>query len=392
MIIAIGSAAGLACGSDSGIGQTADWTVRDSAGVTLVSNHSDAISNGCVTVAQDPEITIPSGAASPPLYRVRGGVVLDDGRIAVLNAGSSELRFYGPNGWYQHAVGGKGRGPGEFLDPRWLGQGDNDTLFVWDSRLNRLSMFDGEGDLLGSHQVRATAWRDVPGVFGGRFADGSFYVSPAALAFFDGTPGIVRLPEAHGRYDLETRQAEVLFEGRGNETVSSKERIYILPFGKEEMAVAHGDALVIGDNGTSTLRYYDLRGQLRRVVDWVFDPIPITARDQRAWRQHFDETVPAHVRRPDETTRFADDRPRFSSIQSDLIGWLWVRWYYGGWEPQGHWLVFDEDGVLRCSVDPPPVRRFRPLQIRETHILGVQRNEVGEETVVLYSLARDIRR
>ena len=53
-------------------------------------------------------------------------------------------------------------------------------------------------------------------------------------------------------------------------------------------------------------------------------------------------------------------------------------------------MVFDRGGVLRCSVDPPPARRFRPLQIGEAHMLGVQRNEDGEETVVLHTLYRNM--
>ena len=377
-----------ACGSDSEMSQTADWTVRDSAGVTLVSNHTDGLSRGCVTVSPDPETTIPSSAASPPLYRVQGGVLLDDGRIVVLNAGNKELLFFGADGRFQRGVGRSGRGPGEFVDPRWLGQGDNDTLFVWDGGLMRLSTFDGAGELLALHQVRVG---DVEGkliAIRGRFDDGSFFFSPGPLVFFDGTAGILRFPETYGRYNLETRQAEHLVEGAGSETVAGSDvPVYELPFGKMDVAIANGDAVVIGDNGTSILRYYDLAGQLRRVVEWVSLPITIKDRDKTAYHRYRARLGPRWRLPP--TARFADERPRFSSIQSDLMGWLWVRSYTAGWESSGHWLVFDEEGVLRCSVDPP-ARRFRPLQISETHILGVQRNEDGEETVVLHSLVRNM--
>ncbi len=379
-----------ACGSDSKISQTADWTVRDSAGVTLVSNHTDGLTRGCVTFSQDPETTIPSSGFSPPLYRVRGGVVLDDGRIAVLNAGNKELLFFGADGRFERAVGRSGRGPGEFVDPRWLGQGNNDTLFVWDGGLMRLSTFDGTGELLALHEVRVGVEERKPIAIRGRFDDGSFFFSPGPLMFFDGTAGILRFPETYGRYNVETRQAEQLVEGASSETVAGPGvPVYELPFGKMDVAIANGDAVVIGDNGTSILRYYDLQGQLRRIVEWMSEPIPITDRDQRAYRQDFDESVPARFHLP-ATARFAKERPRFSSITSDTIGWIWVRSYTAGWESSGHWLVFDEDGVLICSVNPPPARRFRPLQISETHMLGVQRNEDGEETLVLYSLVRNM--
>jgi len=173
----------------------ARWTVRDSAGITLVLNHSDGSARGCLTIGADPDLVIREGDEDHPLYDVRGAVVLDDGRIVVLNAGNKELLFFEPDGRFQRAVGRSGSGPGEFLTPRWLGRGPGDTLFLWDGRLQRISVFDPQGGLVGVHQVRTGDNQGKPIGISGRFDDGSFLSKPGPLLFFDGTPGTLRFPE-----------------------------------------------------------------------------------------------------------------------------------------------------------------------------------------------------
>jgi hypothetical protein len=375
------------CGDHAEKTQPPRWTVRDSAGVTLVSNHTDGSVRGCITIAPDPEVVIPAGPAGPPLFRVRAGGMLADGRIVILNAGNREILFFERDGRLQRAVGRSGSGPGEFTDPRWLGRGDNDTLYVWDGGLGRLSIFDGAGDLVRLHQVRATDDQGKPVAIGGRFTDGSFLAAPGPLLFFDGTPGTIRLPEPYGRYDMETGAVDPVTEGAGMESVSGGDAIYQLPFGKMDIAEPFGDLLVVGDNGTSVLRYYDLKGRLRRVVDWVSEPVPVSARDRREYVRHFNRIFP-RSHRSERDTRFAAERPRFSGMVRDQVGWLWVRRYSASWEASGHWLAFDETGVLRCSVQPPN-GKMTPLHIATSYMLGWRRDANDEETVVLHALARD---
>jgi len=388
VVYLVASTMAWSCGNDAGDAPRPDWTVRDSAGVTLVSNHTDGSARGCVTIAPDPDVVIPAGPASPPLYGVRGGVVLGDGRIVVLNAGTKELLFFGPHGRFQRAAGRPGSGPGEFVDPRWLGRGDGDTLFVWDGGLMRISIFDREGVLVGVHQVRVGDEQGKPIAISGRFGGGSFLSTPGPLVYFDGTPGVLRFPEPYGRYAMQSGRVEPITEGAGSEIVSGPGPIYELPFGKMDVTEPFGDMLVVGDNGTAVLRYYDLGGQLRRVVQWVSEPVPVTGRDRKEYIRNFNSIFPKHAHLSQDKTRFAAERPRFSAMLRDENGWLWVRSYRGGWEPRGPWLVFDGDGVLQCSVDPPN-GRFSSLHIGPSHVLGWQRDENGEESVVLHALVRD---
>lgn len=311
--------------------------------------------------------------------------MLNDGRIAILNAGSQELLFFAADGGYQYAVGGEGRGPGEFVDPTWFGHGDTDSLFVWDTRLIRLSTFDGAGELLASQQVAIDGGEAGPPIISGRFEDGSFLTSPGPLAFFPSATGVIRLSETYGRYDTETGRTDHLADGLSWESAVGEGRRYFLPFGKTDVAVAHGNALLVGDNGIPAIRYYDMNGRLRRVVQWVSEPIPVTARDRSAYSEYIATFWPSHAQLPADA-RFAVERPRFSSIYSDRSGWIWVKMFAEEWEPPAPWLVFDENGVLKCEVQAPS--QVTVLEIGEGYMLGLQRDELGEETVVLFSLVR----
>lgn len=375
------------CGPAARDTPSAQWAARDSAGVTVVFNHTDGAARGCITIAGHPQITIPSGPASPPLFRVRGGAILGDGGIVLLNAGTKQLLVFGPDGRFRRAVGRAGSGPGEFMDPRWLGRGDGDTLYVWDGRLMRLSMFDGAGDLVGVHQVRVGDERGLPVAISGRFADGAFLSAPGPLVFFDGTRGILRHPQPYGRYTLSTGVADSVTVGAGMEFVTGEGGVYELPFGKRDVVEPVGNLLVVGDDGTSVLRYYDRSGALRRRVNWVARPVPVTSRDRREYIRYVNSIFPSHAQRQERDTRFAEQRPLFSGMIADDLGWLWVRSWRGGWEAWGPWLVFDGEGVLRCSVDPPN-GRFTALDIDASQVLGWQRDENDEESVVLHALIR----
>lgn len=84
------------------------------------------------------------------LDRVLSVVRMSDGRLAALNAGSSEVRFFSPEGEHLTSVGGPGSGPGEYQAPRRLWRTSADSLVVFDARAGRFSVLDGQGGLLGT--------------------------------------------------------------------------------------------------------------------------------------------------------------------------------------------------------------------------------------------------
>jgi len=379
----------VACYGVEGASENSAVTVRDSAGVTIVVNHRPTSPHGCITVEKSPTVTIRSGGGQgdpmPILFRVAGGVALPDGRIALLNGGSRELLFYGADGTHLTSAGGPGGGPGEWLEPTWMNRGGPDTLLVWDETHRRLSMHDEAGGYLGSQQIGTDGGVGMgPSTISGRFRDGSLLTIPGGLVATPPPVGIQRSPESYGRLVLGTGRSTVLARGRGAERAVADERWYYLPFGKNDQTAALGGVLVVGDNGHSRLLYFGMDSRLRRVVTWISEPSPVTTADREAYRAHMASISPRAV--PPDGAIYAEDRPRFATLQSDRLGWLWVRQYAAGWESPAPWLVFDEAGVLQCSVEAPG--RVRPLEIGADYLLAVHRDDQDEETVVKYRLDR----
>ncbi len=381
-----------ACSTANDRSKADGWSVTDSAGVTIVLNTRDSVPYGCVTIEVQPDVTIPRigsrDKTTPDLYGVTGGAVLRDGEIVLLNSGTQQLLFFAPDGTYERATGGPGRGPGEFMSPSWLGRSDgetgSDTLFVWDDRLARLSTFNGTGEFLESHQVGGNPMSGPPAP-AGRFSDGSFLVIPGPLMFIGETKGVTRFKEVYQRYDPGTNQTRKLAVGRSSEIVAGMGPVYSLPFGKRTWTLASGDALLVADNGEAEMRFYDMEGGLSRVVRWESPPQPVTDEDKR----HYEQQAAAQ-RRPGApkqlSMQFAAARPRFSSIYRDWEGWFWVRTFAPAWEPPGDWLLFNPDGRLECRAESPA--RMGMLEVARDYLLAVQRNELDEESVVRYRVER----
>ena len=74
--------------------------VRHSAGVSIVENTAPASELAVWTLVGQPELQLRAveGDSAEQFFRVSGAVRLSDGRIAVANAGSQELRLFAPDG------------------------------------------------------------------------------------------------------------------------------------------------------------------------------------------------------------------------------------------------------------------------------------------------------
>ena len=111
-------------------------------------------------VAAEPSLSIGvvEGDERYQMHQVVGAAQLPDGRIAVMNAGSAELRIYAPDGTFISAHGRPGEGPGEFRSASRLHL-IGDTIFIHDSRLQRLSLHDESGSFLENRPLRPAAGR-----------------------------------------------------------------------------------------------------------------------------------------------------------------------------------------------------------------------------------------
>ena len=103
-----------------------------------------------------------------------------EGRIYVLELVDREIRVYSPDGAsLLHRIGGPGEGPGEFMgSPRHGVVGD--TLWTYDSRNGRITLFDREGTLLSTGQtlgVRVPLWNSYGYVMPVDMLPGGLFIS-----------------------------------------------------------------------------------------------------------------------------------------------------------------------------------------------------------------------
>ena len=111
--------------------------MSDSAGVSLATSIvSDAAPTGDATGSL--RVGSLDGESGIPLYGVNGASLLEDGRIAVLNRGTSEVLVISPTGDLLSRFGREGDGPSEFKNLWSVHVRPPDTLVVGDYRPRRL--------------------------------------------------------------------------------------------------------------------------------------------------------------------------------------------------------------------------------------------------------------
>lgn len=385
----------VACGEGAG-GPTAT-TVTDSAGVAIVRSVIDTAGlRAGWTISPEPTLSI--GALDGPeeqmLSGVSGGLRLPDGRIAVVDGGSAEVRVFGPNGVLIGRHGGEGEGPGEFTSPALAGA-IADSLIVYDGRLRRVSVLHPEDGFARSYEV---------GSEGGGFPVAIGVLADAAIAFgggmsfssSDGFQGgvqrpnsryVIVSPDGAVRGDLGEVPAADMFGvvGEGSFSVTS------IPFGRATRAAAGPDRLWLGTADSWEIRAYSPEARLTRIVRLDQSLTPLTG---ALWDAAIDERVEAAqeaeqaraVRDQAAEIPMPDVVPPYDRMAVDALAHVWVGEYPMPGQERRTWVVFDPEGRPVGRVTLPA--RTIPLDIGDDYLLGRTRDDLDVEHVTLWTLTR----
>lgn len=332
------------------------------------------------TVAPTPSLVIgpPTGAFAGDLNDIRDVARLSDGRIVIAD-GAQRLLFFGSDGSYLLSVGREGQGPGEFTGLAWIQILDADTILAYDTRQRRGALFAGDGVLVGTVAHPTSATRLV-----GRASDGALVVSvqvspPLVPGAMRPTYVLLHLDAAGEVLDTiaSVPGTAIFFNGiEGPNFMGGILRETHFAFGPEELFVATGDRFEvtgIGMTGTHPVRTLrppasdstrllspadvEMAFGSERGVEAVMDLLP------------GDQTL-----------------PMTHEIVLDDVGWIWVEHYSITDTTSSTWSVMDLDSENVVEVEMPP--RFRPFQIGPDFVLGVARDTLDVESVVLYALER----
>jgi hypothetical protein len=386
------------CGETAGDAAPAGPPVveRDSAGLHIVENVTAAWTPGNAwQIDTVPSVTIGLDDGDPPYLfeHVVGAVRLSDGRIAVLDEGSSELRFYTPDGQYLSKIGRKGDGPGEFRRAEHIVRRGGDTLVIYDAG------FGGISTVVGDHFVHHT--RDNPDgvmkVIGYQnateritpLADGSTIIHAMHRGEPPGEPGVVhRRMVGYFRIATDRKTADTLgwFEhGLPNLYLNMGGR----PHYEVPLFAAHYD--LAGNRDASTVYVtggedYEVRAisalgttLIRRSDGLVVIPpdakerarSQLRARKPSAWETR------AQIDLLGEALPDPKYYPAISEIVVDSRNHLWARTPkgYDVFDPRGRWL-----GVLKV--------KGQAVDIGDDYVIVTTRDTMQIERVALYGLKR----
>lgn len=383
-----------ACSDDAAVRSASGPVVRDSAGIRVVENGSPDGLPLCAL--EGPELTIGDRTGEPghDLYRVGGAALLEDGRIALANTGTDELRFYDADGELLGASGGPGDGPGEFNNSWLLERLSGDTLLIGDRPPWHYEVFGPDGEWVRTIQPRPRFFNPPGG--GGVLDGGALVLVERELApsrTFEPGPGRVLWygPDATLRDTLA--ELEMLRTG-----TTTNENFYISTwFASRPVVEAGGEVFVRGRTDVPELDVFEVDGRpvLATILRWQAGDRTVTsevldeAREATRARFAGDEGSAADERSAElvemylHEDRPVEDRyPAFAGVRLGTDGAIWVSMY----DPvaqaaSSEWVRFGPDGTMGCRLrlpDGSTVQEFGPdhLLLRRTNDLSVERIEL----------------
>lgn len=391
------AASSAACGSDGS--PLAEPTVRDSAGVQIVENENFLWPDGSGwKLSEQPELDIGllEGDPNYQFFQIAGTQKLSDGRIAVANAGTYQLRLYDENGQFLGATGREGGGPGEFGGMTQLRTTEGDSLLIYDWRNRRISVIDPEGGFARSVQLQFLT--DIGGfpVHIEAFSGGSMLLG--VQQFFSGgeiQSGLRRDTMLYLHCDREGGVIDTAGALPGSEVLVRAQDNMVMAgtrtFGLMSQQAVYADGFYYSGTDSYQILYFGSDGQLRRVIRRSLPNMQVTDEDIERHKQERLENADTEedrrvAERLLEEMPFPESFPAHGSFVVDAEGNLWVADYRRPGDDQPRWTVFDAEGAMLGVVETP--ERFTIHQIGPDFVLGSWADEMDVEHVRLYRLIK----
>ena len=362
--------------------------IRDSAGTSVVTHSHSVLERDWRTLG-DPVVQIGAADGDAPylLSRVFFGHVLDDGRIAIADGGSAELRFFDANGRHLLTTGGRGEGPGEL--ELVAGMIASDTL-IGVVEATRTSWFHHNGTFVRSDGIDLGALARHGIQLGNQKLLASGQWSAVTEDRWSG--------EAFERREALSHAILIPRDASSVDTLASfpsglqvrvgEDHYAFAPFWPQMVSAAGGPEShsYVASNRGFEIRQYDDSGSLVRLHRFEAEGRPLTDDAIEQWKasrraRSAGTASEARVERELASVPFPDVIPPYRRFQVDRLGRLWAeRWTLPG-EPR-RLLVIEPNGAVLGNVAIPD--RFVVIDAGEKHLLGVLRDEFDVEYVQLF--------
>ena len=386
------SAALIACGGDTGLTGDIQVQIDDSVGVRIVE------------YVGVPEVEPPFAIAAEPVYRhganpgdyefqgINVGRLFPDGSAVVADRENSEVVVLSPDGTTHRVIARRGQGPGEVTYPYSMFVLGQDSVLVPDIRLSRLTLFVGDSVA----RIASLPRSSILGVAG--------IGSSGELLLMNRIPyrSLSDLEEEWlaGHMSLFDTETGAL------DTVASYDHWPRLPAGLPwnpvaavgEVTVAAGQFVYTrSDRPEVTWSLPD--GTVTQIVRWLAESTrlteellePVEAYERMSNRVSYSHLPDSRI---EEFTRegmswyyamIGQPMPLYGSPFADAEGSVWLPSYRLAHPQEGSpYTVISSDGEWLGKVEAPP--RFRILDVAGGLVLGVLRDEMDVENVVVYGL------
>jgi hypothetical protein len=397
VVVAVAVAVAIACksGTPSGIAVT-----RDSAGIRIVENSGPAWEIGKGWSVVDSPLVDIGGRVGEPAYeldQVRGPVVLSDGRLAIVNGATSEIRLYDAGGRHLASAGRAGAGPGEYQNIVGIWGGPGDSLLIFDVLIRRLTVVDGDAKLGRVFSLTGQGGQLVPS--NGRVSvaiplgwseDGSVLALSQSFTINQSRTGIYRDTLTVIRYGADGGVRDTLGRFPGAETeqmtltlgTQSFSAPSAVPLGKVTSSAVGQNRFFVTKNDAWEIEIRGLDGKLHTVVRGHAVPARITPSDMAAHRKeqltalqsrpelrNMPEALKQQLRARVEQAKYPATLPFFGSLLVDASGNLWAEQGSSPAQRSQRYDVVDSTGRWLGVVGMPA--DFHPTSIKADAIYGI---------------------
>ena len=361
-----------------------ETTVTDSAGVHIVTNADSPRAWGTSDT-----IFFVGGEGAPAwaaFSRIGSGVLVDDGSVVVADVGLREVHRLGPSGDSLGQLGAQGEGPGEFRFPARVWTTPGDSIWVWDSRLRRLTLFDPAARH--SRTAQLEQWDGLgPQPIGPR-DDGEWF-----LASYGRRPdlalGLLGFDSVVVSRADQVGERMVDFPAMGNTPRFGYEfqgRLFggIVVFSPSPSFAVVGSGWMVGRGDLGEWWLFDEEGNPRVVSRFTLNRRQVEELDRARYREGRLATAPqgsdlGEWTRAFEQFPYADSLPRFDVALSDNQDRVWLRRYKAEWEHDESWMVFTSDGLLVGTLDLDSGSRL--LDVDSDRLLTVHTDQLDVPVV-----------
>lgn len=369
---------------------------RDSAGIRIIENSRPPEGSRLDwRIGPEPLLSIGQVEGEEPYLfeRVFGIEMLSDGRIVIGDDGAKELRVFDQQGNHLETWGGRGEGPGEFGGIQLWGMArlPGDSIMVWGFLWPELTVFGPDGQFARRFIPERAQWDSrgrmrhlVPSTVSG---DGLILANQDILYMH---PGLVEVWDAGGelRGSLGEHPGQEVIRHGGRDTDP-------VMFARYAFRRSWGDLFIINTNHRYEFRAFALDGSLARIVRLDHElRTPTRAHvaaytdEELSWISSERADRLAERRRELRDMAVAEHLPAFSFVSTDALDHLWVYEYEAPGEetPDALVTVFDPEGRALGYFEIP--EGMFVYEAGEDYILGKVRDELGVETVHIWSLDR----